>query len=568
MNIFKSYGAPSTSKAAELGDLYVDLNTGTVYKLTEVISPSVDLGFVNVYNYEDKQYIWTVDVVGSYPDLSEYLTEDEARNIYQPKGDYLTEYQKLKTINGQSLVGEGNIVIEGGSTTAPEATVVTRTAGTMIQNPTKLRGGIVDYIFVKPSFHSEIIGKRITKVKIYKVVDSANASKTTIKLGKVTITGDFKIESQTPESCATARAGMTSISTHNLSSYATGAVAELDCDITLGENEVFCFDITGGHCVGYCDDAVPVQEIMYVYDPGTGSLVCPQANGAMMGLTQHVPISVEYEEVEYADVTTQGGGYNPLAKFAGKKLSIVGDSISTFSGYIPSGYETFYPNSTTAQAGTGSLTSVEQTWWYKLCQESGMTLLKNASWSGSWVTGDTKSTTNAISASSDKRIADLKGSDGTTPDIIITYIGINDLFNSNVTTRGATLGNWTPDSEIPEEGNVMEFASAYAIMLKKIITAYPKAKVFCGTLLTTARTYKDTQGVEVFPTKHNDVTLNQVNNKIREIANGIGCNVIEVHNCGINYFNIGRYTIDMTHPNAEGATLIKNQMLAELIAKY
>lgn len=33
----------------------------------------------------------------------------------QPKGDYLTEHQKLKTINGQSLVGDGDIVIEGGN---------------------------------------------------------------------------------------------------------------------------------------------------------------------------------------------------------------------------------------------------------------------------------------------------------------------------------------------------------------------------------------------------------------------------------------------------------------------
>lgn len=33
----------------------------------------------------------------------------------QPKGDYLTEHQKLKTINGQSLVGEGNIEVQGAS---------------------------------------------------------------------------------------------------------------------------------------------------------------------------------------------------------------------------------------------------------------------------------------------------------------------------------------------------------------------------------------------------------------------------------------------------------------------
>lgn len=257
-----------------------------------------------------------------------------------------------------------------------------------------------------------------------------------------------------------------------------------------------------------------------------------------------------------------------LGKFKGKTVSIVGDSISTFSGYIPSGYESFYPTSAIAQQGTGSLTKVEQTWWYQLCKESGLTLLTNASWSGSWVTGSSTSTTNAKCAASTKRVNDLVNSVGTKPDIIICYIGINDLFNSDVISRGVTLGDWTPDMTIVEEGNIMQFSAAYGLMLKKIITAYPDAKVFCCTLLTTGRTYKDTDGVETFPTKHNGTTLNQVNNKIREIANGVGCNVIEIHNCGINYFNIGKYTLDMTHPNADGAVLIKNQMLAELIAKY
>lgn len=40
--------------------------------------------------------------------------ETELKNK-QPKGDYLTEHQNIKTINGQSLVGEGNIEISGGA---------------------------------------------------------------------------------------------------------------------------------------------------------------------------------------------------------------------------------------------------------------------------------------------------------------------------------------------------------------------------------------------------------------------------------------------------------------------
>lgn len=51
---------------------------------------------------------------GSDIDTSELLSKSEAEKTYQPKGNYLTEHQKLKTINGQSLIGEGNIEISGG----------------------------------------------------------------------------------------------------------------------------------------------------------------------------------------------------------------------------------------------------------------------------------------------------------------------------------------------------------------------------------------------------------------------------------------------------------------------
>lgn len=40
--------------------------------------------------------------------------------------------------------------------------------------------------------------------------------------------------------------------------------------------------------------------------------------------------------------------------FLGKKISILGDSISTFSGYIPSGNAVWYPR--------GEITSVKDTW--------------------------------------------------------------------------------------------------------------------------------------------------------------------------------------------------------------
>ena len=57
--------------------------------------------------------------------------------------------------------------------------------------------------------------------------------------------------------------------------------------------------------------------------------------------------------------------------FLGKKISILGDSISTFSGYIPSGNATWYPR--------GEVTAVTDTWWYQLIQQQGSTLGVNES---------------------------------------------------------------------------------------------------------------------------------------------------------------------------------------------
>ena len=57
-------------------------------------------------------------------DMTGYATEQWVRDGYQPKGEYLTEYQKLKTINGVSLVGEGDITISGSGEVETQAAYV------------------------------------------------------------------------------------------------------------------------------------------------------------------------------------------------------------------------------------------------------------------------------------------------------------------------------------------------------------------------------------------------------------------------------------------------------------
>ena len=62
-------------------------------------------------------------------------------------------------------------------------------------------------------------------------------------------------------------------------------------------------------------------------------------------------------------------------------VMILGDSYSTFEGYIPTGFAAYYSE----QKGTTDVDKVTQTWWHKLLQETGSTLCLNSSWSGTTI---------------------------------------------------------------------------------------------------------------------------------------------------------------------------------------
>ena len=239
-----------------------------------------------------------------------------------------------------------------------------------------------------------------------------------------------------------------------------------------------------------------------------------------------------------------------------KKISFLGDSITTFQGWIPSGYAVFYPKP--------FLNDVEQTWWKQLINVTGMELVKNCAWSGSKLTGNAASTTNASAGCSNKRIADLADGDRI-PDIIIILISIND-FNADT-----PLGTWD-GGVLPEDSTkVTTICEGYALMLSKIMKAYPSAEVFCGTVLEAPAygTYDNTPNV--FPTDFGSddsyTTVHDYNNAIRNIALAFGANVLEMHSCGITYFNHKIYMGDGLHPNAAGAKLMTKKALAELESK-
>ena len=102
----------------------------------------------------------------------------------------------------------------------------------------------------------------------------------------------------------------------------------------------------------------------------------------------------------------------------GLKFSIMGDSISTFEGCTPDGYTLFYNDE---RLETSGVTSPSDTWWSHVARALGGEILADDAWSGSMVDG-----AGFPAAKSPERAEALLGEDGQTPDVVITFIGIND----------------------------------------------------------------------------------------------------------------------------------------------
>lgn len=212
------------------------------------------------------------------------------------------------------------------------------------------------------------------------------------------------------------------------------------------------------------------------------------------------------------------------------KVSILGDSISTYFGYTDFGYPVYY---TEEKAKLYGLDSVDDTWWKQVIDSIGGELCVNNSYSGSLVTEDFES-----SACSELRCARL--SNDKSPDIILIYIGTNDR------GRFVDIGKY----EIAGKGT---FYSAYRIMLRQIRANYPQAKIVCGTLLLG---YRKNSGET---TKRGKLPyyVTEVNDAIKHAAEAEGCLVADLAS-----FNEQYETLDYGHATKEG-----HKTMAELWLK-
>lgn len=224
------------------------------------------------------------------------------------------------------------------------------------------------------------------------------------------------------------------------------------------------------------------------------------------------------------------------------KISILGDSISTYENYNPEGYVVFYDKK---MQNKNNLNSVADTWWYKVIESLHSSLCSNNSYSGSQVVGIQGSSTNNIN-----RLKKLQNNDSI-PDLILVYIGCNDYL------RGNKLKN-----KESTQKNISYFEDAYDVMLKNIKLLYPNSTVICGTLM---ESYIKEVSSFHFPKKYLGNTLLEYNLTIKKIAIDNNCYYADLN-------SIMKYdTLDGTHPTRLGHTELFNswiECIKQLNSKY
>lgn len=145
------------------------------------------------------------------------------------------------------------------------------------------------------------------------------------------------------------------------------------------------------------------------------------------------------------------------------RVSVLGDSYSTFEGWIPQGYIAWYKPVPKPGRPT-DVTDVDQTWWKMYIDDNGYVLDTNNSYSGSTVCNTGYEGADYSDRSFVNRTS-LLGN----PDIIFVFGGTNDDW------AGVPLGEYVWSDWQPSQ--LYSFRPAAARMASELISEYPNAHI-------------------------------------------------------------------------------------------
>ncbi len=220
-----------------------------------------------------------------------------------------------------------------------------------------------------------------------------------------------------------------------------------------------------------------------------------------------------------------------------KYISVLGDSLSTLSGYNPPEYAVFYDWENKRTAG---IYSPDDTWWGKVINALGGKLLVNNSYSGSTVTKHPSCEIESYGCS-DERTSRL-GFPIIAPDVILVLLGINDW--------GCGMTIYPTE----KENGLNVFSVAYTAMLEKIKGNYPDAEICCITFPRSC--YKKDPEMQI-PFYKGGGSFAEYSDAIKKCAKESGCRLLDIYDPENPYD-----TIDGFHPTAEGMQTIADAVIS------
>ena len=281
------------------------------------------------------------------------------------------------------------------------------------------------------------------------------------------------------------------------------------------------------------------------------------------------------EPTEEAEVDFEDMLIEMIEAYGGKKLSVFGDSISTYGG-ISNNIEyntTIGDNAVYYNGSNCGLTSSKNTYWGLFCERAGTSLCVDNAWSG-----DSLRSGRFLTRA--KNLHRDTGDNAVNPDLILVYFGINDLWsggtsvaqpNGNLNelmknkgdqTEEEVFDEWFADVLARYEGGTFNVSSAnwdelYALLIHLITTTYPDAKVVCvGLTVNTNNNYKDC--TELVP-KHNE--------SMTYITKQMGTLYVDQYSA-INESNLKNYMGDgagsYLHPNNAGHKVLFEEIVKVL----
>lgn len=143
------------------------------------------------------------------------------------------------------------------------------------------------------------------------------------------------------------------------------------------------------------------------------------------------------------------------------KVSILGDSYSTFENWVPAENDAWYG----ADKGN-DVKDVGLTWWHELIENNGLKLEVNNSWSGATICNTGYNGEDYTHRSFLTRAGSL----GSKPDIIYVFGGTNDSW------ANSPIGDF-------DESDMFAVRPAAKAMLQKIKATYPEA--LCLVIINT-----------------------------------------------------------------------------------